>query len=371
MLRLLIALGLLLATPAFGQGRGEYFTEDVAAETGLEVWRLAPMPPQDGAAAPNFPHHPVTIAYNTDSAKAIMSRSRRIQYAWLQWANRCDLCTANSFNHNPNSYGPALHVNGLEARTSYTTYQRADAATMAGLLSALGEDWHGVTRAAGIPDNRVITYAEAAADPARYFTEHHTVAKRSFMTATDLVVLAPAILSAGTARVWGILCDCEMADMRPASAVTPFIAKMAATLHAKGYKLALTVDDLLASGTTGGFCGLGVRTRNCDVANLPEIASIVDGISMAANNPPPKGYTFKSSLDARLAMFGGPKRSLILQFILGVDRTTPENAREARDFIQRNGIHQVMFTPLYDRPTGERCSYSGRKIGILLGLPPC
>ncbi|MCC8431690.1 hypothetical protein LJ725_22165 [Reyranella aquatilis] len=366
----LLTILILLVTSVFGQARAaDLFTEEMVASTGLQVWRLAPMPAEDGIQ--NYIHHPVSIAYNTDSARSIQSRSKHVQYAWLQWANRCDLCASNTFNHNPNSFGPVLYAKGLQARTSYTSYERADAATMAALLSALGEDWRGVTRAAGIPDEHVISYAAAAADPERYFTNFHVVGKRSFMTATDLVVLAPAVLSSGTARVWGILCDCEFADMRPASLLTPFMVKMAEAVHARGYKLALAPNDPLGSGMTGGYCGVGVGTRNCDVTNLPEIASIVDGITMVANVPPPKGHTFRSSLDARLALFGGPKKSLMLQFVLGIDKTTLDNAREAHDFIKRNGIRDVLFSPVYDRATGERCSHTGQKIGIVLGLPPC
>lgn len=369
-----------------------YFTQSMINDVvpaGLTVFRVAGMPANDSIPASAYAGYPVTAALSGNIAAANTSSATLTKFTWLFTASRCDLCsTAGSFGTKPNGYSsPAIHLpSGLPTASSFTTYDKASMADLARVLYALNFPGHatgtcpaGVTycgyldaaNAAGIPDSDVYDYADVNADPTTYFVTSRTVGSTTWMTTVDKIILTNARINlSGVPAVWGISCDCENDDMRPASLTTVNMLQFTAVAHAAGVKFATGSDDSLGVGQYAGFCGIGATAPNCDEINLATIVDGVDAFFLGASGH--AGMTFDQAIVARIAQLGTGYTAghVAFSFPLGVwpGGTTIDNATSTHSAIVTNGFGAIAITPSYGTQGGQQCRYTNLKIAILLGL---
>jgi len=408
-LALFCLLVMLSVAPTFGQNEykepadghsdpdavtgANYFTQSMIKDVtpaGIDVWRIARLPKTDDEPATSYSAYPLTIAQNADIALANASRATLTKFAWLQWGIRCDLC-ADAFSKKPSSYGgPNIRSAGLPTGTSYTTYDRAIKANLTATLYVLGFPAHArgpcskgldfcgyldAANSAGMVDDDVIAYADAKASPDRYFTVTKAVGNGRWMTTIDKVILPNAKLEKNPSKIWGITCDCEMADGRPASVNTAFLTQMARTVQSVGLKFATGSNDPFGAGAVGGFCGVGVAARNCDVANLADIISAVDAFFVMPGKAPRERTSYETSTRRRIGALGVTNRSLakklVMNFVLGPNwrSTSIEDTRAARSLLVEYGFGGVSIVPDFVAYGGQRCRITNIKIAILLGLP--
>lgn len=371
-------------------GPVNYFTQGMISNTpvGMEIWRLCRLPSSDAETEATYIYFPVTICYGQSIAKYNASSSTRVKAAWLAWGNRCDLCSGGSPNMKPNAAGGPVFMTSdtRQARVRYTNYDRAEAATIAGFLYALGFPAHGsgcglawcgyldVTAAVGIPDAHVITYGTAKASADAYFPDRPMIAKITYATVTDWVILPDALIGTGTGLWWGVLCDCEYSDKRLASRTTRLIKTLATIVHHKRYKFAVVANGLLGAGISGGFCGVGVVAANCDQTNLSTIVNSVDQFLVAVGQPVPKGYTFETIQQKYWDMLGAPgsfpAAKVAWQLQLGAyPRGTPvADALKAHAFAVAKGVGGLVVSPVFAKLGGAaiRCT-NQRQQAFLFG----
>ena len=354
---------------------------------GLDIWVPGRMPKSDNEPASTYSYYPATIVFNNDAVGSLASPATNVKFAFRQWGYRCDLCVENSYNHKPNEIFAGISTSrGMPARASFTSYERAMAAQIAVTLyvagypsrstgpCASGVNWCGyldATKAAGIPDQDVIDWRTAVASADRIFTK----VNGDFITSVDKVFLPPARLSDGVQKPWGVICICEYADLRLASQTLWVSQQIARILHGAGYKYAVSPDSpVKRSGMGAGFCGVGIKAPNCDMANLAAIANAVDMMSMGVG-PPPRGMTFTQYMMQSYALWGAPgsypSSVMSLRFALGAwpDGTTIDDAHAARGFLLSSGWRSLSLFWAYTGRGGGECRPTVQKILILLGLP--
>ncbi len=378
-----------------------YFTQAMINSidpAGTQVFRSARMPTSDAETNATYTSYPLTIAYSLDINRAnTQSTATLTKFAWLPWANRCDLCIDAVTNAKPNNPGGPQFSDssGRQARVRFSTYDLSDAATLSLYLYGMGYSAHqtvgcpaslnpcgylDVTAAAGIPDAHVITYQTASATPDTYFPNIVAIAGVNYATVTDWVILPNGVVGTGTSATWGVLCDCEWGDNRTASRTSSMLTTMTDIVHTKGYLHALAIDDLLGSGIAAGFCGVGVSNvkngvEKCDIpgGNLAAIVGVVDFFAFSSiSQPPPRSYTFEAGIAARIALFGpaaGYDHSKIMaQFNLGSwpGGTTVANAVFARSTFLSEGWGAWQIVPVSTTMGGAETRCTNQKQEILL-----
>ena len=211
--------------------------------------------------------------------------------------------------------------------------------------------------------------------PDIYFPNTTTMAGVNYSTVDDWVFLHNSTLAGGTNQIWGVLCDCEMFDNRLASRNTANMIEFANITRAAGYKYAVVSDGLLGAGLNGGFCGIGATANNCDMGangNLNAIVTNVDQFLISVGLPPPKGYTFATSMTKYWSMIGAPgtfpQGHVILQFVLGAwpAGTSVRNATDARAFAIANNVGGVVLAPVFAQMGGSATRCTNQKIQTLL-----
>ena len=257
--------------------------------------------------------------------------------------------------------------------TDNATTSSGDALTATSIIRYCG--YLDVTAAYGIPDINVVSYTTAKAAPDIYFPNTTTMAGVNYSTVDDWVFLHNSTLAGGTNQIWGVLCDCEMFDNRLASRNTANMIEFANITRAAGYKYAVVSDGLLGAGLNGGFCGIGATANNCDMGangNLNAIVTNVDQFLISVGLPPPKGYTFATSMTKYWSMIGAPgtfpQGHVILQFVLGAwpAGTSVRNATDARAFAIANNVGGVVLAPVFAQMGGSATRCTNQKIQTLL-----
>lgn len=113
-------------------------------------------------------------------------------------------------------------------------------------------------------------------------------------------------------------------------------------------------------------------TLNAQVANLGQIATLVDYVNVLVQEPAPSGYTFNSSVTKYFSMFGTPNvdfppSHVGIAMIMGTwpGGTTMADATFVHNFIVANGIGGTQTGPT----TGQKTRLTIQKWLTLLGLP--
>jgi len=268
---------------------------------------------------------------------------------------------------------------GTGTYTISTSAYNIGSQPMTTVQCATGVTYCGVNdppNAVGLTDTQVIPYAVASSgtNPDFYFPDRPVIAGKEYATTNNMVFLPnDALIGAGTSIPWGLACDCEMADSRLGSQTQYLSNQMALIVHNASYKYAILPDSLLSAGVAAGYCGVGATAANCDVENLSGstgIVNTVDQFLLGVGEPPPKGYTFNSSLTAQYALLGTgfTQNHAGVVFNLGLwpGGTTVADANFTRSFMLTNGMGPIYPFPQYAAMGGSPYRCTNEKIQIIL-----
>jgi hypothetical protein len=192
------------------------------------------------------------------------------------WGNRQQGMSGKAFLKFNNLNAPPIKdSSGIAVGTEYTTVAKANAATEAAILHAVGASsgvWERPLVRSGIcavfpcTDIEAVPWTTANADPATYFP--HTAQNRKGHVAHDAFIIPPeSYISNG--KAFALAIDYEVDDLRPClgtGSTDEFIAHIAQEIHGYGKKLVVLTDPW-DSGVSArnGFC---LEAMNHIVANV-------------------------------------------------------------------------------------------------------
>lgn len=203
-------------------------------------------PPQTDLAAQRFVYGPVTDAATGQVARNVATTWRGRTHAWV-WGMRAR--AGRRLQANP--VLPRIDVGGREAGMEFTSYARADAATLAIIAYHCGHTAHQPDRrgyldflnAAQLPDSAWIDHARAAADAQALFRQPAETGER--LVIVDRVVGPDARQwDVPRARRTGILIDWEVADGRTGEQATRALRAAARMIADAGLESTLYLNPL-------------------------------------------------------------------------------------------------------------------------------
>jgi hypothetical protein len=333
---------------------------------GIRVFQQAP-PPRDGSSriVSRHKYWPATD-FATANMNGITDSTWNGGNKWFfAWSNRTNFGTAWNKKPNPPT-PPAVVVNGKDCRTTFSTVERANAATRVQIRFALG-----MSRASymapwlalpGTSENDFIADTDYRANYSRHCKTPFSWKGIDYIVMTDKVLLPPTSMT-DSVQHKGIVLDYEVQDSRSPAVTEVFIKSIAADCHRMNKKLVLLTNPL--NSPAQPQTGLNAE-------NIPRLFDVVDHMTVFLWSGNREG-SIPASYDNQLKLLGTLSqqdyKKLILFFELGVPGTTQEDARWVyKKLHERNDTHPkaIMFWRHYADQGEPTATDTNKKISLSL-----
>ncbi len=304
-----------------------YFTKAQIANVmpaGLKVLMEAPKPLDD--VQDQTPANPDGVSYNyfplthSDTFNNLaesVSTCTTVRTMLRQWQMRSSVSASGGvpWNDRPNNINitptPTRVADGLECRLRIGSYDKADAATLAGiahLLGALqnndpsmpnGQGWQDIALAAGFTLGQILSAAAILASPDALFPNVYTSKSGTYAVPAGDAMFVQQATGAQCLGFDGIVLDAEAQDDRTPARQQALWTSINALVAAKGKVAVCFLNQL-------GIAGGGAERTGFDQSwlyQLPRLSNCKGAIMCYGGNPQ---HDIASAIAAQKAMYSGP-----------------------------------------------------------------
>lgn len=347
---------------------GLYFTKasnDPLPSLGIRVFQQAP-PPASDSVDETYSYWPVTdVSTSQNFSTSTWTGGNKWSFLWANRRNYDD-----AWNKKPNPFpAPTIKTGTQECRATFTTIDRANAATQCQIRYMLGRsaaDYQAPWIAVGGVAGDFITDAQMRANPGNYCTTDFQNGTVTYKVTVDRVYLpAPRFVDGTHPELQlGVVLDYEVQDSRTPANTLAFLQALAADLHADGRQLYIYTNPLNAP--TEKYTGL-------DNTNLPAVLAAVDFLSIFAWSKSVEG-SVAASYAAQIALLGALSAAawdkLVITFELGTSPgTTLADAQWVRSKMREAGTthpNKVMFWRNYAVQGAAATTLTNQKIAAIV-----